>query len=404
MPKVRLTAAAVERLKPPATGQIDYFDTAYPALALRVTAKGVRSWVYFGRVRGRIKRATLGRYPDLSLAQARRKAGETADAMRQGVDPASAKRAAALAVPDSFAAVAAEWLKRDQAKNRSVDNVRSIMARYALPAWGDRVITTIGRRDVIELIDSVADRGFPIMAHRVHSHLHRLFRWSVGRGILEINPMADLPRQGAAVRRDRVLDDAELALVWQAAVKTSWPFGPVVRLLILTAARRDEIGGLRWSEIEVDKINLKGERTKNAEPRTIALSPAAADLVRALPRVRSSALVFTTTGATSVSGWSRAKTLLDHAIEGINGGAPLAPWRLHDLRRSAATGMQKLGVSLQAIEAVLGHISGSRSGVVGIYQRHSFEPEARAALEAWARHIDAIVNGEPGNVVSMMRA
>jgi integrase len=213
--------------------------------------------------------------------------------------------------------------------------------------------------------------------------------------------MADLPRQGAVVRRDRVLSDAELALVWRAAVETGWPFGPVFRLLILTGARRDEIGGLRWSEIEADKINLKGARTKNGEPRTIPLSPAAAELLNALPRLRASDLVFTTTGTTSISGWSRAKTLLDKSIAET---APVASWRLHDLRRSVATGMQRLGVSLQTIEAVLGHISGSRSGVVGTYQRHSFEAEARAALEAWARHIDAIVSGGTDNVIPMRGA
>ena len=122
MPRMKFTAAAIERLKPPKDGQIDHFDTAFPALALRVTAHGVRSWVYFGRVHGKIKRATLGRYPDLGLMQARRKAGETADAMRQGIDPAAAKRAARNAVRDSFAAVADEWLKRDQ--SRTVPTLR----------------------------------------------------------------------------------------------------------------------------------------------------------------------------------------------------------------------------------------------------------------------------------------
>ena len=185
MPRMKFTTAAIERLKPPRGGQTDHFDTAYPALALRVTAHGVRSWVYFGRVHGKIKRATLGRYPDLSLLQARRKAGETADSMRQGIDPAAAKRAARNAVRDSFAAVADEWLKRDQSKNRSHAEVKRVLERDVKPAWDGRLITSITRRDVIELIDVLVDRGAVSHARHVHSYLHRLFRWCVGRGIIE---------------------------------------------------------------------------------------------------------------------------------------------------------------------------------------------------------------------------
>jgi hypothetical protein len=147
MPRRKITAATIERLRAPESGQTDYFDAAYPALALRVTSNGVRSWVYFGRVHGRIKRATLGRYPDLGLMQARRRAGETADAMRRGIDPAAAKRAARMAVRDSFAAVADEWLKRDQADNRARERVRALIARNVTAVWGERPITSIARRD-----------------------------------------------------------------------------------------------------------------------------------------------------------------------------------------------------------------------------------------------------------------
>ena len=398
MPKIKLTAAAVARLKAPASGQVDYFDAGFPALALRITAGDVRSWVYFGRVYGKLKRATLGRFPALSLHEARRKAGQVADAMRDGIDPAAAKREARNATRDSFAAVADEWLKRDQGKNRSAAHVRAVVERYMLPAWSDRAITTIGRRDVIELIDSVADR-YPTMAHRLHAHLHRLFRWSVGRGVLAFNPMADLPRQGAVVKRDRVLSDRELALVWQAA--TTWPFGPITRLLILTGARREEIGGLRWSEVHENAIRLEGARTKNGEPHAIPLAPQAAAIIEGLPRMARSDFVFSTTGETSVSGWSKAKAALDSATKKLNHGHALPDWRLHDLRRTVATGLQRLGVNLQVIEAILGHVAGSRAGVVGVYQRYSFEPEMKAALEAWARHVEALGDAKPSKVIPM---
>jgi integrase len=303
MPRMKLTAAAIERVKAPARGQVDYFDAAFPALALRVTARGVRSWVYFGRVHGKVKRATLGRYPALSLAKARQKAGETADAMRQGVDPAAAKRAARRAVRDSFEAIADEWLKRDQAHNRSYAEVKRIIERDVLPAWEGRLIFSIGRRDVLELIDAVVDRGAATMARRLHAHLHRLFRWCVGRGILEANPMADSPKPGADVKRDRTLNDAELALIWKATGELGWPFGPAFRLLVLTGARREEVGALRWSEIHDDTIELEGARTKNGEPHDIPLCASAIELLDGLPHIAGSKFVFTTTGETPVSGW-----------------------------------------------------------------------------------------------------
>jgi integrase len=392
VPRKKLTAAVLDRLKAPAGGQVDYFDAAYPALALRVTSNGVRSWVYFGRVHGRLKRATLGRYPDLSLMQARRRAGETADAMRQGVDPAAAKRAARMAIKDSFAAVADEWLKRDQGSNRSHDRVKRLIERNATSVWGVRAITSITRFDALELIDGIADRGTVSIARRLHSHLHRLFRWSVGRGIIATNPMTDLPKPGEAVSRDRVLSDAELADVWRAADAIGRPYGPAFQLLALTGCRLGEIGALRWSEIQSDRIELAGERTKNGQPHTVPLSGMAASIINGLPRVARSEYVFTTTGSVPLNGWSKAKKRM--------GGPP--DWHTHDLRRTVATGMQRLGIGQQVIEAVLNHV-GSRAGIVGVYQRHTYDAEKRAALEAWARHVDGIVSGKKANVTQIRR-
>ena len=199
-----------------------------------------------------------------------------------------------------------------------------------------------------------------------------------------------------------MLSDPELAEVWQASESLGWPFGPIVRLLILTGARREEIGALQWPEIDLEaaSIALDGSRTKNGEPRTIPLSALALEIAKGVPRVKPEKgcppYTFTTTGRTSVSGWSKAKTLLDRAIADnrrerrIN--ETMADWRLHDLRRTCATGLQRLGTRLEVIEAVLGHIGGSRAGVVGVYQRHAFEPEKRAALDAWARHVAGLAS------------
>ncbi len=215
-------------------------------------------------------------------------------------------------------------------------------------------------------------------------YVHRLFKWAVGRGIIDANPASDLPKPGSETKRSRVLSDDELAAVWAAAEKMGWPFGYAIRLLILTGARREEITALKWSEITGDIIALGSARTKNAEPHTIPLSLPATSLLQRVPCIAGSSLVFTTNGNSSVSGWSRAKHNLDELSK-------VKDWRIHDLRRTVATGLQKLGVNLQTIEAVLGHTSGSRSGVVGVYQRHSFDAEKRAALDAWGAHVASLV-------------
>jgi integrase len=387
MPTRALTVASVARIKPPKRGQIDYFDKGFPGLALRVSYGGAKAWVYLYRLHTKLRRLSLGRFPGMSLDEARDAWRAARLAVDKGESPAHLRPTTA----DTFAAVAEEWLKRDQAENRSVGEVRRVIERDVKPAWGDRLIAAIARRDCIELIDAVADRGAKTMARRLHAHLHRLFRWAVGRGIIEANPMADLPKPGEAVERDRTLSDAELRCVWLAAEKTPWPFGPAVQLLVLTALRREEVGALRWDEIDGDEIHLPASRSKSGEPRVIPLSAAAAEIIKSLPRYGDR--VFTTNGTTSVSGWSKAKKAIDAAAAEIN-GSPLAPWRLHDIRRTAATGLQRLGVGLQTIEAILGHVSGSRAGVVGIYQRYRFLAEQKAALEAWSNEIKRITGGK----------
>ena len=396
MPTRALTVAAVERIKPPSGGQADYFDKGFPGLALRVSYGGAKAWVYFYRLHGKLHRLTLGRSPAMSLAEARDAWRDARKTVGKGESPARRKPTAA----DSFVSVAEEWLKRDQAHNRSAAEVKRVIQRNVMSAWDGRLIATISRRDVLDLIDGVADRGAVTMARRLHAHLHRLFRWSVGRGIIEVNPMTDLPKPGAAVKRDRVLAGAELAVVWNAAEKIGWPFGPAVQLLILTAARRDEIGALRWAEIDGDEIKLAGARTKNGEPHSIPLSTAAAKLIDSLPHIGSSDYVFTTNSETPISGWSKAKSHVDAVAAKLNDGA-LPAWRLHDLRRTAATGLQRIGIGLQVIEALLGHVAGSRTGVVGVYQRHSYDTEKRIALEAWSREIERITEGKPAAVIPM---
>jgi integrase len=380
-----LTAAYIQKVRPPAKGapQIDVFDKGYPGLFLRVPFGGTKAFVHAYRHGDRQYRRKLGLWPVMTLAEARDAWRRDRALLAAGLDPQAPTVAEER---QSFAAAAEEWLKRDQT-GRSQDEVKRILIKDVLPRWRSVPIDQISRRDVIELLDVIEDRGSPIMARRVHSHLHRLFKWSVGRGVIAANPMAELPKPGSENIRTRKLTDQELAQVWHAAADLKYPFGPMYQLLILTGARLAEISDLRWTEIKDDVIELAGDRTKNNQEHSIPLSDAAASIVAALPRF--CPYVFSTNRKRPVSGFSKAKAVLDKA-------APIPAWRTHDLRRSMASGMQRLGVQERVIEAALGHSSASRNGLLRVYQQHDFSLEKREALSLWSKHVMKVVADKDG--------
>jgi integrase len=373
MPKRPLSDLAVKRVKPPQKGQVDIFDAGYPGFALRVSYGGGKSWVYFYRIGGRLRRRSLGTYPAVTLAEARQLWREAKHEVSLGRDPAW-RRTSDL----NFESVAREWLKRDQADKRSLKEVTRIVEKELIPAWGQRSIRDIRRHDILVLSDAIADRGALTMARRVMAYVHRLFRWAKSHDLIEANPASDLPKPGSETKRDRVLSDAELAAVWKAAVEIGWPYGDVVRLLILTGARRAEISELRWSEIHGDTIKLSGARTKNAQTHDIPLSPQALLVLSQIPRIAGSEFVF---GKPLRSGaWSNAKLKFS--------AADVPHWRIHDLRHTASTGMNELGTEPHIVEAVLGH---TVKGVAGVYNRAKYEAAKRAALDAWGVHVMALV-------------
>lgn len=373
MPKRALSDLTVKRAKPPTNGQVDIFDAGYPGFALRVSYGGGKSWVYFYRIGGRLRRRSLGTYPAVTLAEARQLWRDAKHQVSLGRDPGW-QRASDL----NFESVAREWLKRDQADKRSLKEVTRIVEKELIPEWGQRSIRDIRRHDILVLSDRIADRGATTMARRVMAYVHRLFRWAKSRDLIESNPATDLPKPGREVARDRVLNDAELAAVWKAAVEIGWPYGPAAQLLILTGARRAEIAELKWSEIHGNTIKLSGARTKNAEPHDMPLSEQALDVLSRMPRIAGSEYVF---GKPLRSGaWSNAKIKFS--------AAKIQPWRIHDLRRTVSTGMNELGTEPHIVEAVLGH---TVKGVAGVYNRAKYEAAKRAALKAWGAHVMALV-------------
>jgi integrase len=394
-----LTRATIEAMRKPKTGQYDIFDKGYPGLHIRVGRRN-KTFAAFYRRGGKLCRVSLGVFPAMSLAQAREAWRKVREQVAAGQEPVVGlpRPEAPPATGPTFKDVFEEWMRRDQEKNRSATAVRKNITREFLPLWKDRAFEAITRREIREAINGIADRGAPAMAQQSHSRLRRLFTWAVSQDIVAANPMLGLePPAGGTTKRDRVLSDAELVRVWNAAGELGYPMGPAHQLLILTGARREEIGKLLWSEINDSTITLKAERTKNGEMHDVPLSSAARALLASLPRFEETDAVFSFDGRRPVRSWFEAKKKLDAAVK-------IDQWRVHDLRRTTATGLQKLGVALPVTEAVLGHVSGSRGGIVGVYQRHNYAGEKRSALEAWGAYVEALVVGKkPGDVVPFTR-
>jgi integrase len=417
MPTRKLTDLFVERVKPPPHGRIEYFDAAFPGLALRITDNGGKSWCAFYRFKGRLRRFTIGRYPAIKPAQARREAAAALERVREGVDPAEEKQAQReMRTPetDTFGAVALDYVERHHGKNSRKSTyleAKRDIERNVLPKWRNRPIASISRRDVLDLIDGIVARGAEVQANRTLARLRALFNWAIEKDRVAVSPVArmKLPTQEHA--RDRVLSDDELRWLWQACDQAGWPFGPLVKLLLLTAQRRDEVAGMEWSEIDLLKRvwTLPRHKAKNDRVHEVQLSDAAIEVLRSLPRM-GDGLVFTTTGKRPISGFSKAKRRLDAAMHKANRvelstkkGTSIPEWTLHDLRRTAATGMAKLKISPHVTDKVLNHVSGTISGVAAIYNRFEYLDERRDALDAWSRHVGNLIVPADTNVITLAR-
>ncbi|MCJ2111928.1 tyrosine-type recombinase/integrase [Methylobacterium sp. E-025] len=398
MPKA-LTVRAIEAMKAgPVRSEIP--DGLIPGLYLVCQPSGVKSWAVRYRAGSRTRKHTLGRYPGIDLAGARELARRTLLSVASGRDPAGERaeeRRSAAGIAgssrDRFDAAAALFIERYAKANTKEQTWREserLLATHVLPLWRARSIQEITRRDVVELMDAIVDRGAPVSANRTLAVIRRMFAWLVERSVLVTNPCTDVKAPTAEKSRDRVLTDDELAAVLRACEGLNEPFGALIKLLALTAQRRDEVGQMSWREVDLNARmwTIPKERAKNGIAHDVPLSEASVTVLAGIRRITGSrGLVFTTTGETSVSGFSKIKKRLDAAVPNSS------PWVLHDLRRTAASGMARLGITLPVVEKVLNHTSGSFGGVAGIYQRHHFADEKRAALGAWAAHIETIIGG-----------
>jgi integrase len=252
---------------------------------------------------------------------------------------------------------------------------------HGLPA------TVVDRKKIADLLETIGKNNGAVSANRARAALSAMFSWAMRRGLHDSNPVTGTEKRRER-SRDRVLSDTELSKIWNALGAND--YDDILRLLLLTGQRASEIGGLRWSEIDFDEglISLPAQRTKNGHPHSFPMSKAVRDILKARPQKRE--FVFGR-GRSGFNGWNGdTKRKLDKRIAG---GPPLPHWTVHDLRRTFATGLQRLGVRLEVTEAILNHVGGSRAGVTGIYQRHDWATEKRAALDAWAAHVLAVVSG-----------
>jgi integrase len=415
MPTKKLTDLFVERVKPPTQGRVEYFDAVFGGLALRVTDRGHKSWSLHCRLSGRLRRFTLGTYPAIKPSQARREASAALERVRLGFDPGEEKKARRLiALPesDTFTLLVQDYLERSRRNMApsTFKEAKRVLEREAVSAWRSRPAASITRGDVNRIIDAITMRGAEVQANRTLSHLRALFNWAVERGRIAVSPVAGMKPPTKERPRDRALSDDEVRWFWQACEVVSWPFGPLAKLLLLTAQRRDEVGGIERPEIDLEKATwtMPREKTKNSRAHEVPLSNAAMDILKSLPPV-SEGLIFTSTGSSPVSGFSRAKERLDSAMlaakrEEFGRRTDAIPhWTLHDLRRTAATGMARLNFPPHVVDKVLNHVSGTIRGVAAVYNRFEYLEERRAALDAWSRYVENLIAPKAANVIAIKR-
>jgi integrase len=434
VPTKKLTDLTAERIKPPKRDRVEYFDAAYGSLALRVTSGGHKSWSLFYRTGGRLRRFTLGKFPALKPASARREASRILDQVAAGVDPVAERRARRYVRPpehETFAAAVQDYLARYAKKNTAASTyaeTKRVLEGDDFKAWQKQPLASISRRDVNEVIDAITLRA-EVQANRTLAKLRALFNWAVEKDRITASPVEGLKPPTKEQARDRVLSDDEIRWFWTACEASGWPFGPLAQLLLLTAQRRDEVASLEWAEIDFKELlwSIPAAKAKNNLAHLVPLSEAAPAILESLPRVGED-LIFTTTGKTPVSGFSRAKRRLDKEMEKARRaslGLPLdddeyrramdipakkplpieiPPWILHDLRRTATTGMARLKIAPHVVDKVLNHFSGEISGVAAIYNRFEYLDERRAALEVWGRYVSNLVTPAPANVVPLRRS
>jgi len=404
------TEETIKRLKPPRLGRVDYYERTTPGLCLRVSHTGRKSWTLLYWVNGKQKRMSLGRYPALGLADVREKARLGSEQALAGIDPREALEEAARADAQAKARAIAEaegktGLLFENVADRFIDEhakvhnktwaeTNRVLNTHVTPLLKGKVLPDITKAEVREMLAKASAQrtvkgkklGGPGAANAALAATRKLFNWAIDDADLYPGPS---PCKGVKaptkiLERERELTDDETKAVWAAADAMGPPLGSLYQFLLVTGQRRGEAANAKWSEIDFDAKEWRIDRSRMKSGRThiVPLSPLALHVLRGLPRRGADKFVFSTTeGKRPVSGFSKAKRNLDKKAE-------FDDWRIHDLRRTCATGMGRLGTVPYVVSKALGHAEG---GVTKIYLRHNYLPEIRTALDAWSDHLQKLV-------------
>jgi integrase len=388
MPRIRLTKSAIDAL-PSSKSDIVYWDAGCPGFGIKITPKGRKVFIVLYRTAGvgsKLRKYTIGPYGRVTLHQARVAAQKVFAAKLEGRDPAAEKRAARrLIVTDRVEDLLETFIGQRLSQNRSGSEIARLLRREIGRPWAGRSIHEISKRDVVEVITGIEERGAPVAANKALKATKTFLRWCVGRAVLDQSPADGVPLPSKEVARDRVLDDNELAGVILAARKIGGPYGGIVELLALTGQRREEVARLQSEELDLARRlwTLPKSRTKNAKAHIVHLSQQSMDLLKRAGQ--RGPYVLSLLGTKPFQEFSRAKRGLDE-LSGVTG------WRLHDLRRTCVSGMARLGIAPHVADKILNHQSGTISGVAAVYQRHEFLAERQEALEQWGAHVAKIVS------------
>ncbi|MFA4892695.1 tyrosine-type recombinase/integrase [Brevundimonas sp.] len=415
---VGLTDAKIRGLQAPDAGRIEVADKVVSGLRIRVGTSGAKTFILRKRIGGRIANVTVGRFHDqrFTLTDARKKARTLLNDIEGGGDPRGETRRMTGGGAGTIRALFDDY-KRAKAGKRSSSEVERIFNKYVLPEIGDRLADSVSRAEVTRLIDGVAaggSRPTPVMARAVAAQLSAFYSWAMPRlHRLEVNPCRDAGKPDKPKARERVLSNGELKALWTVLEGEGLPWGPSVKLLVLTGQRRDEVFSADRAEFDLEaKLwTIPADRAKNGKAHLVPLSNAAVAILEAVPVIDGSAKLFPSRAdpERGASGFSRALARITaDMVKELTGDAKepaiIDHFTLHDLRRTMATGLQRLGVRLEVTEAALNHISGTRGGLAGVYQRHDFLDEKRHALDAWAAEVGRIVTSNGCSEVAKLHA
>jgi integrase len=406
--KLKLDAKTVVALALPKGKAEDFaWDAELENFGLRLRRRAagglLRNWVTQYRANGHTRRVTIGSADKISPAQARDAARKLLARVELGHDPQAEREAKRQQQARTVGAVIPDYLATRQTELRpaSLRVAKIYLTGSYFKPLQTMAVSSVTRADVAGCIRSIARKHSLPTAAAARRQLSAFFSWTIAEGLLGngANPVAGSHRPKDSAARDRVLDDSELVAVWKACSDNQ--FGRIVRLLILLGARRQEIGGMTWDEIELEggTWTLPKERSKNRRSHTLSLPPAALEILKSVPRT-SREHVFGDRASTGFVGWSYAKTELDRRL-----GDTVKPWHLHDIRRTVATRMADIGIEPHVIEICLNHHGGHRAGVAGIYNRSNYANAMKTALARWDAHVgDLIAGRKADNVVALQRA